>query len=86
MARVDIQTQRRPILPRAEVAPAADRVVGRRQIGARAHILGDPHRAPPHALLLGVLHRNMNTIMLPKQFHINTLNFYKNIVISASQN
>jgi len=28
----------------------------------------------------------MNTIMLPKQFHINTLNFNKNIVIAASQN
>jgi hypothetical protein len=32
------------------------------------------------------LHRNMNTIMLPKQFHINTLKLYKNIVICASQN
>jgi hypothetical protein len=37
-------------------------------------------------ITVGVLHRNMNTIMLPKQFHINALNFNKNIVISASQN
>src|SRR5215469_8685682 len=40
--------------------------------------------APPHAL--SVLHRNMDTIMLPKQFSTNMLSFNKNIVISGSQN
>ena len=102
-------------------------IVGKRQTGARAEILGDPHRriweqqdesleafekrveeeanafAPNE---WGLTRDNSFSQVVsgaaciatrriasqyehnhaPKQFHINTLNFNKNIVISASQN